>query len=235
MHTLVVRDHAVSCPDPDIVQHSKGHDAIQLDLDAEWDGLDVSIVMVGPDYKAVEVLYTGEPVTIPASVCEDPRWLPVGIVGYGDGGNVRVLTARADRLLKVVPSGPFEGGEPIPDPPDVLGQLLEARDEALEAAERAESSADDADEAASKASLAADDANAAADRAGKAADLAEDATEAANVAAERAEEAAQAAGEKSLYAYADPDNDELIILEYPAFLESEDGGSVYLTLEGSDN
>ena len=145
MHTLVVRDHAVSCLDPDIVQHSKGHDAIQLDLDAEWDGLDVSVVMVGPDYKAVEVLYTGEPVTIPASVCEDPRWLPVGIVGYGDGGNVRVLTARADRLLKVVPSGPFEGGEPIPDPPDVLGQLLEARDEALEAAERAEQAAEHAE------------------------------------------------------------------------------------------
>lgn len=145
MHTLVVRDHAVSCFDPDIVQHSKGHDAIQLDLDAEWDDLDVSIVMVGPDYKAVEVLYTGEPVTIPASVCEDPRWLPVGIVGYGDGGNIRVLTARADRLLKVVPSGPFEGGEPIPDPPDVLGQLLEARDEALEAAERAEQAAEHAE------------------------------------------------------------------------------------------
>ena len=54
-------------------------------------------------------------------------------------------------------------------------------------------------------------------------------------AAEDARNAAQAAGEKSLYAYADPDSDELIILEYPAFLESEDGGSVYLTLEGSDN
>lgn len=63
---------------------------------------------------------------------------------------------------------------------------------------------------------------------------AREATSAANEAAERAEEAAQAAGEKSLYAYADPENDELIILEYPAFLESEDGGSVYLTLEGSD-
>ena len=66
-------------------------------------------------------------------------------------------------------------------------------------------------------------------------DNADKATSAANEAAERAENAAQAAGEKSLYAYADPENDELIILEYPAFLESEDGGSVYLTLEGSDN
>lgn len=69
----------------------------------------------------------------------------------------------------------------------------------------------------------------------KKAEQVEIAKAAAEQAAVNAEEAAQAAGEKSLYAYADPDNDELIILEYPAFLESEDGGSVYLTLEGSDN
>ena len=227
-HTLVVRDHRISCCDPVIVQHSMGHDAISLDLDDEWAGLSVVLVIAGQTGDAYEVAYTGEPAIIPASLTEETGWLPVGVVGYGDDGKVRVLTAQANRLLRVEPSGPFEGDEPVPDPPDVLGQLLAA-------AERAESSADDADEAASKASLAADNANAAAERAGKAADLAEDATEAANEAAEDARNAAQAAGEKSLYAYADPDNDELIILEYPAFLESEDGGSVYLTLEGSDN
>lgn len=69
----------------------------------------------------------------------------------------------------------------------------------------------------------------------EAAGAANDAASNANDAAKDAREAAELAGEKSLYAYADPENDELIILEYPAFLESEDGGSVYLTLEGSDN
>lgn len=39
LHTLVVRGHEVSCCDPVIVQHSIGHDAIALDLDAEWEDL----------------------------------------------------------------------------------------------------------------------------------------------------------------------------------------------------
>ena len=145
VHTLVVRNHEISCCDCIIVENSMGHDAIQLDLDAEWDGLDVNIVMVGPDYKPYDVIWEGEPEVIPASLVDEPRWLPVGVVGYGDGGKVRVLTARADKLLRVVPSGPFDGDEPVPDPPDVLGQLLEARDEALAAAERAEKAADYAD------------------------------------------------------------------------------------------
>lgn len=145
VHTLVVRDHEIKCCDPIIVENSMGHDAIQLDLDSEWDGLDVNVVLVGPDYAPYDVIWDGEPVTVPAALVDEPRWLPVGVVGYGDGGKVRVLTARADKLLKVVPSGPFDGDEPVPDPPDVLGQLLEARDEALAAAHRAEEAAEHAE------------------------------------------------------------------------------------------
>ena len=228
LHTLVVRGHEVSCCDPVIVQHSIGHDAIALDLDAEWEDLFITVAFEKPDGEIYEVAYDGEPLEVPASATKEARWLPVGISGHVAEGDKLVLTAGSDRLLKVVPSGPVSDGGSVEDPPDVLGQLLAA-------AERAESSADDAGEAASKASLAADNANAAADRAGKAADRADESAKGADEAAEDARNAAQAAGEKSLYAYADPDNDELIVLEYPAFLESEDGGSVYLTLEGSDN
>ena len=224
-HVVRVRGRMLSVCGDGVVANGIQADRIVLDLDGEWDGL-TPVLYLGPTGSAYRVRYDG-PTAIPADLLQEPGWLPVSVVGYDASGETRVTTGIADRLLAVVPSGAFDGGDPFPDQPDLLGQLVAA-------AERAESSADDADEAASKASLAADDANAAADRARKAADLAEDATEAANAAAERAEEAAQAAGEKSLYAYADPDNDELIILEYPAFLESEDGGSVYLTLEGSD-
>lgn len=224
-HVLMVRNRRVTTCEPMIVANGIGADVIELDLDGEWDGL-TPVVYLGPADSAYRVRYDG-PVTIPADLLTEPGWLPVSVVGYDSSGEVRVTTSIADKLVKVVPSGAFDGDDPLPDQPDLLGQLVAA-------AERSESSADDADEAASKASLAADDANAAADRAGKAADLADEATSAANAAAERAEQAAEAAGEKSLYAYADPNNDELIILEYPAFLESEDGGSVYLTLEGSD-
>lgn len=221
----MVRNRQIATCEPTIVANGIMADLIELDLDGEWDGL-TPVLYLGPTGSAYRVRYDG-PTAIPAELLQEPGWLPVSVVGYDESGETRVTTGLADRLLAVVPSGAFDGEDPLPDQPDLLGQLVAA-------AERAEKSADDADDAASKASLAADDANAAADRAGKSADLAEDATKAANAAADKAEEAAQAAGEKSLYAYADPENDELIILEYPAFLESEDGGSVYLTLEGSD-
>lgn len=225
-HVISIRDQRISVCDARVVAGSKDFDTFTVDADSEWDGLSV-VVAFGSGDEKVLVSYGGEPADIPRQCIADPGWLAVSVVGYGDGGEVRATTVAALHAINVLPDGQVPDN-PYPDSPDMLGQLVAA-------AERAESSADDADEAASKASLAADGANAAAERAGKAAGLAEDATEAANIAAERAEEAAQAAGEKSLYAYADPDNNELIILEYPAFLESEDGGSVYLTLEGSDN
>ena len=141
VHTLVVRGHRVDCCDREIVANGIGHDAIQLDLDGSWDGLDVAVTL-GGSYGATSLVWEGEPVVVPASLIDSPGYLPVGVAGYADGGSVRVLTAKADRLLAVVPSGPFEGNEPVPDPPDVLGQLLEARDEAIAAAERAEEAAD---------------------------------------------------------------------------------------------
>ena len=58
--------------------------------------------------------------------------------------------------------------------------------------------------------------------------------DAANKAAENANQAALAAGEKVLYAYPDPEASDRIILQYPSFLESEDGGSVYLALEAAN-
>lgn len=227
VHTLTVRSHRITCGSPVLVQHGMGHDAIALDLDAEWDGLSVRLVL-GQCESACDVLYEDAPVVIPAAALAEPGWLPVSVVGYGGDGTVRVTTERCDHLLRVVESGCVDGSEPIPDAPDLLGQLVEAADKATEAA-------GEADRAAESASAAASAATSAADAATKAADRADESAKGADEAAEDARNAAQAAGEKSLYAYADPENDELIILEYPAFLESEDGGSVYLTLEGSDN
>lgn len=144
VHTLTVRGHEIRCCDPVVVANGIGHDALQLDLDPGWDGLDVTVT-IGGSYGPTSLVWSGEPVVIPASLIDHPGFLPVGIVGYGEGGKVRVLTAAADNLLKVVPSGPYEGDEPVPDPTDVLGQLLEARDEALEAAQRAEDAAEHAE------------------------------------------------------------------------------------------
>ena len=225
-HTLVVRDHRVSCCDATMVQHGMGHDAIMLDLDAEWDGLSLRVVLGSGD-GAAERLWDGGPWEVPASLLAETGWLPVSVVGYGEDGTVRVVTERCDHLLKVVASGQVDGSEPIPDAPDLLGQLVEAADRATEAAGEADKSAESASAAAIAATSAAEAATKAADRADSSAD-------AADKAAESATQAAAAAGEKVLYAYPDPEASDRIILQYPSFLESEDGGSVYLALEAAN-
>lgn len=138
IHVLTVRGHEVSCCDPVIVQHSIGHDAIALDLDAEWEDLFITVAFEKPDGEIYEVAYDGEPVEVPASATEEARWLPVGISGHVAEGDKLVLTAGSDRLLKVVPSGPVSDGGSVEDPPDVLGQLLAAAERAEKAAETAE-------------------------------------------------------------------------------------------------
>ena len=226
IHTICVRHHHITCDSPVLVQHGMGHDAIALDLDAEWDGLSVRLVL-GPCGSAYDVLYEGQPVVIPAATLAEAGWLPVSVVGYGADGTVRVTTERCDHLLRVVESGCVDGSVPPEDQPDLLGQLVEAADKATEAA-------GEADKAAGSASAAASVATSAADAATKAADRADSSADAADKAAESANQAAAAAGEKVLYAYPDPEASDRIILQYPSFLESGDGGSVYLALEAAN-
>lgn len=226
VHTLSVRGHRIACDSPVLVQNGMGHDAIALDLDAEWDGLSARLVL-GPCGSAYDVLYEDAPVVVPAATLAEAGWLPVSVVGYGDDGTVRVTTERCDHLLRVVESGCVDGSEPPEDAPDLLGQLVEAADKATEAA-------GEADKAAESASAAASAATSAADAATKAADRADSSADAADKAAESANQAAAAAGEKVLYAYPDPEASDRIILQYPSFLESEDGGSVYLALEAAN-
>ena len=225
-HVISIRDQHISVCDARVVAGSKDFDTFTVDADSEWDGLSV-VVAFGSGDERVLVSYGGEPAEIPRQVISSPGWLEVSVVGYGAGGEVKATTVAARHAINVLPDGQVPDN-PYPDSPDLLGQLVEAADKATDAAGKADKAAESANAAASAATSAADAAT-------KAADRADESAKGADEAAEDARNAAQAAGEKSLYAYADPDNDELIILEYPAFLESEDGGSVYLTLEGSDN
>lgn len=143
VHKLTVLGHTILCEDRTFVANGIGHDAIQLELDCDWHDLDV-VLALGTDADTTLVAWDGEPIVVPAKHLALPGWLPVGVVGYADGGSVRALTAESDQLLMVIPSGPFEGGEPLPDEPDLLGQLVEARDDAIEAAQEAREAADHA-------------------------------------------------------------------------------------------
>ena len=150
VHTLVVRDHHISCCDATMVQHGMGHDAIQLDLDAEWDGLTVTIV-VGECDAAYDAVWRGEPWVLPAASLFEAGWLPVTVVGRDDSGTVRVVTERCDRLLRVVASGCVDGSVPPEDAPDILHELLGAAEDARDAADAADAAAESAQQWAERA------------------------------------------------------------------------------------
>ena len=150
VHTLVVRDHRISCCDCEMVQHGMGHDAIQLDLDAEWDGLTVTIV-VGECDAAYDTVWEGEPWVLPAVALFEAGWLPVTVVGRDDSGTVRVVTERCDRLLRVVASGCVDGSVPPEDEPDILHELLGAAEDARDAADAADAAAESAQQWAERA------------------------------------------------------------------------------------
>lgn len=227
-HHVIVRNREISVVGHVMVQSNIAVDTVTVSVDSEYDDLQVALVIGG-----TQLMYDGEPVTVPSSELKRTGDLPLTVLGLSSGK--RVVTASAESAFRVVASGAFEGEDPVPDSPDMLQQLADAYKAANEAAGTATEAAKTAVDAAGVATESAASADAAAERAGKSADRADESAKGADEAAEDARNAAQAAGEKSLYAYADPGNDELIVLEYPAFLESEDGSSVYLTLEGSDN
>ena len=224
-HVISIRDQHISVCDARVVAGSKDFDTFTIDADSEWDGLSV-VVAFGSGDEKVLVSYGGEPAEIPRQVISSPGWLEVSVVGYGAGGEVKATTVAARHAINVLPDGRVPDN-PYPDSPDLLGQLVEAADKATDAA-------GEADKAAESASAAASAATSAADAAAKAADRADSSADAADKAAEDANQAAVAAGEKVLYAYPDPEASDRIILQYPSFLESEDGGSVYLALEAAN-
>lgn len=224
-HVISIRDQRVSVCDARVVAGSKDFDTFTVDADSEWDGLSI-VVAFGSGDSRVLVSYGGAPAEMPRQVILSPGWLEVSVVGYGAGGEVKATTVAAPHAINVLPDGQVPDN-PYPDSPDMLGQLVEAADKATEAA-------GEADRAAESASAAASAATSAADAATKAADRADSSADAADEAAENANQAAAAASEKVLYAYPDPEASDRIILQYPSFLESEDGGSVYLALEAAN-
>lgn len=147
-HVLKVERRKLSCRDAYIVANGIESDTIALCLDREWDGLRIVLTM-GEGNTAVMTEVDGGDVYVPSTLLRRPGYLPVTVAGYGEGAK-RILTARADRLLRVVPSGCFDGNDPVPEQPDLLSQLLAAETGANDAAERAGVAADNADAAAKR-------------------------------------------------------------------------------------
>lgn len=139
LHTITVVDRVVSVDKPELVQNNIKTETVTLNLDSEWDGLSC-IINIGNGDTPTSLIWSGQPVTIPAELMTDIGTLNVSVVGYGDDGALRAVTKKADAMFTVVASGYVEGDEPVPDPTTILGQLTEAADRANQAAQNADDS-----------------------------------------------------------------------------------------------
>lgn len=134
LHTISVVDRVVSVDKPELVQNNIKTETVTLNLDSEWEGLS-TVINIGND-RPVSVIWSGEPVVIPAELMTTVGSLDVSVVGYGDDGGIRAVTKKATSIFNVVASGFVEGDEAVPDPTTILGQLTEAADRANQAADR---------------------------------------------------------------------------------------------------
>lgn len=84
LHTITVVDRVVSVDKPELVQNNIKTETVTLNLDSEWEGLS-TVINIGNE-KPVSVIWSGEPVVIPAELMTTVGSLDVSVVGYGDDG-----------------------------------------------------------------------------------------------------------------------------------------------------
>ena len=189
-HVVTVRERRVSVDYPTIIQDNMATDTLKLDLDGEWDGMQV-LVYVGYAGDLDEYQWKGQPITLP--VYTNPGSLDVTVVGMSDDGKIRLVTAEAKDVLTVIRAGEHDGSVPEADRPDLLAQILAAKEGAEGATSAANSAAATANTAAENADAKATAADDAASAANEAATAANGAATAANAAASDANEAAEEA------------------------------------------
>lgn len=143
LHTITVVDRVLSVDKPELVQNNIRTETVTLNLDSEWNGLS-TVINIGNE-KPVSVIWSGEPVVIPAELMTTVGSLDVSVVGYGNDGGIRAVTKQAKSIFNVVASGFVEGNEPVPDPTTILGQLVQAADNANQAADRFNQASEDID------------------------------------------------------------------------------------------
>ena len=189
-HVVTVRERRVTVDYPTIIQDNMATDTLRLDLDGEWDGMQV-LVYVGYTGDLDEFQWNSEPITLP--VYTNAGSLDVTVVGMSSDGKIRLVTAEAKAVMTVIKAGEHEGSVPEADRPDLLAQILAAKEGAEDATAAANTAASAANTAAENADAKATAANSAASAANEAATAANGAATAANAAASDASDAAEEA------------------------------------------
>ena len=174
-HVITVVERVISVDNSELIQNNVRTDTFTLNLDAEYDDLNVVVIFTKPNNINVKVAYNGTPTHIPGSAMELVGSLACSVVGIDADGEVRAVTKAAPDTFQVVESGAYDGSV-TSDDAELLGQILQAvsdAEDAITAAETATTAAinatDQATSAATSANKAASSANSAASSANNAA------------------------------------------------------------------
>ena len=187
-HVITVVERVISVDDPELIQNNVRTDTFTLNLDAEYDDLNVVVIFTKPNNINVKVAYNGTPTHIPGSAMELVGSLACSVVGIDADGEVRAVTKAAPDTFQVVKSGAYDGSV-TSDDAELLGQILQAVSDAENAIAEAETATTAATNATSQATSAATSANKAASSANSAASSANSAATRATSAAVNAENA----------------------------------------------
>lgn len=111
------------CRNP--IEGTAGVVKVQFAVDAEWDRLAIAAVFENDGLleQPEPVVWTGDPVTVPALALSVSGRLRVGLVGYADDGNIRLTTRRMAQGIPVFPSA-GTGGTAVDPDPELWEQIL---------------------------------------------------------------------------------------------------------------
>ena len=111
------------CRNP--IEGTAGVVKAQFAVDSEWDKLAITAIFENDGLleQPEPVVWTGDPVTVPSLALSVAGRLRVGLVGYGDDGNIRLTTRRMAQGIPVLPSAGTGGAAVDPDP-ELWEQIL---------------------------------------------------------------------------------------------------------------
>lgn len=98
-HTIKVRDRFVTTTDAYIVLGNVSTDTIELDLDEEWNGFSVEVVLVKGKHT-YRSKWNRSRMTLPPTLASSPGF--VGMRIEGSRGEEKITTALNPRALRIV-------------------------------------------------------------------------------------------------------------------------------------
>ena len=134
-HVLTVRGRKASVTPRTLVQGTVGHDTLTLDLDSEWNGLNVTVTFVAATTEVTPVL-NANMCEIPHEVLVDSGEVDVFVLGTRDGKAMRHASLAHKMVVK---KSNMSDGSTTSDPS--ISAYRQAYDDAVKSTEAANSAA----------------------------------------------------------------------------------------------